>query len=289
MIVMKQKFLISCFVAYFVVMAFASAHAKPVDFLVDVPNVYVGMSQEHFEEFYPTEISRTYRKDGDEEWITYDYTYDFAPGLEFFERYRHRAYDMVTFYFVDELLLGWALNDRAEIVREYLSEYCSQAFIHYIPKMYEAISNCMNKIPIEVFYEITDRSRPVLFTEVHYKGMARFAATSNVISFEHDPPSFEKGFTLIKLSTELGDIGTVPAIEGVIYHELAHRFLVHGGEHYIREHERDANRLVEAWGFKEELDAAKEIFGATPHAVTDADEAPSLEPSEQENLEDPQD
>lgn len=238
-----------------------AALAKPVDFLVDVPNVYVGMSQEDFEEFYPTDESRTYRKDDNKEWITYDYTYNFAPGLEFFGRYATRAYDMVTFYFVDELLLGWALNHRAEIVREYLSEYCSQAFIHYIPKMYQAISNCMNKIPIEVFYEITDRSRPVLFTEVHYKGMSRFAATSNVISFEHDPPSFEKGFTLIKLSTEMGDIGTVPAIEGVIYHELAHRYLVHGGEFYKPVNELQANRLVEEWGFKEELDAARATFG----------------------------
>ncbi len=237
------------------------ARAAGVDRLLEVPHVYVGMSQDEFEEFYPVETSRTYRKEDDDEWITFDYTYDFAPGIEFFARYGERYYDMVTFHFIDELLIGWALNDREEIVREYLSEYCSQAFIYYIPKMYKAISNCMNKIPIEVFYEITDRERPVLFTEVNYRGMSRFAATSNVISFEHDPPSFQKGFTLIKLSTEMGDIGSVEAIEGVIYHELAHRYLVHGGADYKRENEREANHLVESWGLKKELDAAIETFG----------------------------
>lgn len=240
---------------------------------MDVPNVYVGMSQEEFENFYPVEESRTYRKDEDsgEEWVTFDYVYDFAPGLEFFERYETKTYDMVTFYFADEILLGWALNDREEIVREYLGEYCSQAFIYFIPKMYEAISNCMNKIPIEVFYEITDRSRPVLFTEVHYRGVSRFAATSNVISFEHDPPSFQKGFTLIKLSTEMADVGSVSAIEGVIYHELAHRYLVHGGEQYKRDNEREANAMVVQWGLKDELQAAIETFSSNPKKEQGAD------------------
>jgi len=262
---MKKIFLLAAMMGMCAFICFDKNAILPVfagEEWIDLFGVYRGMGQEEFVQYYPKENARTYRKADRKEWITFDYADDFALGLDFLEKLSLSPYSMITFFFVDELLVSWSLNDREEITKEYLSEYCSQTFIQHIPKMYDAIKNCLNKLPDEVFYSVTDRACPILFTEYHYKGISRFASSSAIISSSDDVPSFENGFTIIKLSTELGDIGSVAAIEGVVFHEIAHHYLEHSSDSYDREFERQANNLIKEWGYEEEFQAASDTFGS---------------------------
>ena len=62
--------------------------------------------------------------------------------------------------------------------------------------------------------------------------------------------------------TALNTADSSDAIVGVVAHELAHRYL----EHFKRAKknctlEKEANQLIQKWGFKEEFVQAKKFFG----------------------------
>lgn len=216
-----------------------------------------GMDQEDLQAVYPREKARTYRTEESEEWITFDGPAGEGPST-------------VTFHLIDNVLMDWTVNDRPEVIREYLGEYCSQGIVHGLPKTHSAIIEALSKIPWDVFLKITGRSRPVLFTEYHYTGVGRFANSSEISSTPDDAPSFQDGFTLIKLSAELEDRGSREAIEGVVLHELAHRVLDHARTRQGRspcEIEKEANGLVKSWGFEVQYLAAKETFGSAAVGV----------------------
>lgn len=216
-----------------------------------------GMNQEEFQAVYPKEKARTYRTEGTEEWITFDGPPGEGPST-------------VTFHLIENVLMDWAVNDREEVVREYLGEYCSQGIVQGLPKTYSAITHALSKIPWDAFLKVTERSRPVLFTEYHYTGVGRFANSSEISSTPGDAPSFQDGFMLIKLSAELEDRGAEEAIEGVILHELAHRVLDHVRTRQGRspcDIEKEANGLVKSWGFEAQYLAAKGTFGSAAAGV----------------------
>ncbi len=209
--------------------------------------VKVGMELKVFFKRYPKAKARTYRKEKTEEWLTFDYQKE----------------HLLTFYLKDNKVADWKLDDRQEVIREYLSEFCSQSFIQSYPKIYKAIQSALEKIPYEIFLSLTDRARPVLFTEYHTIGVGRFANSSEIMVFKDDAPSFTKGLTIIKLSTELEETDSAEDIEGVILHELAHRVLEHSQKE-IRtcQREKEANQLVKTWGLEEEFLKAKARFGS---------------------------
>jgi hypothetical protein len=216
-------------------------------------NPLVGLPLKEFEK----REARTYRKMENEEWQTFNC-----------------GSDAVTFHFNNGKVVAWKMNDRPEIVEEYLSEFCSQAFIQSYPKIYGAIKAALTKIPQDAFLAVTDRARPVLFTETHYAGLGRFANSSNILVADDDAPAMSQGLTMIKLSVELEDKAeSSEEIEGIILHELAHRVLEHAKKKlYTCQMEREANHLVKSWGYEKEYLKAKERFGDKTR--TDAEKCP---------------
>ena len=154
-------------------------------------------------------------------------------------------------------------NSRQEAVKEYLEEFSEGSLEGVFPNIYKAIENVFRKIPAEVFDKVTNRDRPVIFTVHFTKGNGRYAQSINYTVEEDDPPTFKEGFYMIKLGDLLNNTNDVEAIEGIVYHELAHRYLEH---HQLQqmtcEHEREANHLVKEWGFEKEFLKAKEKFGS---------------------------
>ena len=212
--------------------------------------VAVGMKQSAFGKIYPRANARTYRSLGEEQWITFN------------EPRKGKSQSIITFHFSKEKLQDWSFNNRKEVVEEYLGEFCSQGIVQGDPKMYAAVKNVLEKIPQEVFLAVTDRTRPVLFTEFYDAGTARFASSSEILSTPDDVPSFQNGLTIIKLGTALNTADSPDAIAGVVAHELAHRYL----EHFKRPKkncalEKEANQTIQKWGFKEEFSQAKKFFG----------------------------
>lgn len=165
----------------------------------------------------------------------------------------------ISLCFAQEAIVVSNQKDKA---RAYLKEFCSVSFPLYYPKTYTAIENVMASIPEDVFAALTNRRRPVLFTEYHTVGIGRFANSSEISVLPDDIPAFQEGMTLIKLSTELEGVDEPQAIEGVVAHELAHRFLEHAHKKTERcQREREANRLIQTWGFQEAFQLAKVKFG----------------------------
>ncbi len=212
--------------------------------------IRVNMPKNDLLRIYPWSSARTYRINNDEEWITFDYN----------------LRDYVTFHIKEHQLIDWNVNDRKEVVKEYLSEFCAQDFIHSFPKIYSGITSALVKVPHDVFLSVTDRSRPVLFTGYYTVGTARFANTSEIRVADNDVPAMQKGFTLVKLSTDLED-GIVDAIAGVVMHELAHRYLEHAMlDKLTCAQEREANHLIQSWGADEQYQQAKKYFGRKDHS-----------------------
>ncbi len=80
---------------------------------------------------------------------------------------------------------------------------------------------------------------------------------------EDDPLTFQNGFYLTTLSDELNDAPDPEAIEGILFHEMAHRYLEHlRAEEFSCEMEREANRLVKQWGFETEYQKASQTLGS---------------------------
>jgi hypothetical protein len=150
-------------------------------------------------------------------------------------------------------------DQRAQMVDAYLSEFCSDALLK--TQIGEAIREVLMRLPSEALVKVFDRRRPVLFTEEFDAGTAKFASSSEIIVGPKDQPAFQEGMTILKLSTALNN-GPKEATMGIVAHELAHRVLDHvrRGQTTCKA-EREANRLVKAWGFTEEFKAASDSFG----------------------------
>lgn len=152
-------------------------------------------------------------------------------------------------------------NNRQEKVGSYLSEFVSPAFKDSYPNIYTAIKNVLILLPENAFKKVTDRSFPVLFTEVPHFGTGQWANSSGIYVLPEDPPTFTKGIWIVKLNTALNDAKDVEAIEGVIFHELGHRVLDHEGGKFSVEIEKEVNRLVKKWGFERQFLKARAKFG----------------------------
>jgi hypothetical protein len=207
----------------------------------------VGMKKADFLKIYPKDQIRTFRIEGPDQWITYN------------EPLSKEVHHLVTFYFQGDQLAQWKLNDRSEVTKEYLSEFCS---LQGFPIIYTAIKNVLEKMPYKDFLTVTDRNRPVIFTEFYDSGTARFASSQEFIVSKDDPPCCKEGFTLIKLGLSLGLAKTPEPVEGVVAHELAHRVLDHIRKGNINcDAERRSNRLIKEWGFTSEFKEASQLFG----------------------------
>lgn len=215
-----------------------------------INGVYLGMSQEQFTRIYPRKAARTYRSDRTEEWIT------FAEPL------KGSPLHTLTFHFKQGKVLGWALDDRDEVLNEYAGEFCSQGIARGMPRIFTALKEVLRRMPLSDFLNVTDRHRPVLFTEYYDSGTARFANTSEIMTSDDDAVAADKGMTIIKLSSALNEADSPAPVEGVLAHELAHRVLDHARKGRVScKEEREANRLIKQWGFTEEFKEASRLFG----------------------------
>ncbi|MBF0485446.1 MAG: hypothetical protein HQL16_02915 [Candidatus Omnitrophica bacterium] len=217
----------------------------------EINGVFVGTKKADFLEIYPLKKARTYREESGKEWLTFGDPLDEAPKK------------LVTFHIKEDRVAGWDINDRAEIVKEYLGEFCSGGIVQGGSKTFLAVQDVLMRVPFDVFVNVTNRRHPVLFTEYFDSGTARFANSSEIFSGPDDAPAFEDGIMIMKLSTELDSADSPAAIEGIVAHELAHHVLEHvkKGVAGSCNAEREANRLIKKWGFAKEYEAASKSFG----------------------------
>ena len=205
------------------------------------------MSEADFLQIYPQKLLRNFRHDGPNDWLSYN------------DPVNNSFHGVVTYYFQNGKLMYWRLNDRAEIVKEYLAEFC---FYQDPSIIYKAVRNVLLRMPYKDFLSATRRDRPMLFTEFYDAGTARFASSSEFVVTDNDPPCCKEGFTIVKLGMGLGLAKTPEPIEGVVAHEIAHRVLdtIRKGNANC-DGERAANRLIKKWGFKKEFKEASQLFG----------------------------
>ena len=205
------------------------------------------MQESDFLKIYPTNNVRDLRHDGSNDWLTYN------------EPINDPFHEEVTFHFQNQKLGSWKRNDRAEVIKEYLGEFC---FYQDPSLTYRAIKEVLLRMPYKDFLNATNRQRPVLFTEFYVEGTARFASSSEFVVTDEDPPCCKEGFTIIKLGMGLGLAQTPGPIEGVVAHEIAHRVLDHIRKGNVNcDAERASNALIRKWGFKKEFKEASKLFG----------------------------
>ncbi len=226
--------------------------------------VFTGMEEDRFFKIYPMAKARTYRQNGPDEWVTFN------------EPLKNNFHGVVTFYIQNGKISQWKLNDRPEVIEEYLGEFCS---LQGFPIIYTAIKDVLQRMPYGDFLNVTGRQRPVIFTEFYDSGTARFASSSEFIISKNDPPCCREGFTIVKLGLGLGLAKTPVAVEGVVAHELAHRVLdsIRKG-HVDCDAERAANRLIKKWGFTKEFREASKIFGQKKGDPASCQENPRKHP-----------
>ena len=205
------------------------------------------MEQGDFLKSYPQNKWRDYRHVGSDDWLTYNNPLD------------DPMHEIITFYFHDQKLKSWRRNDRPEVIKEYLGEFC---FYQDPSLIYKAVKDVLLRMPYKDFLNVTNRQRPVLFTEFYLEGTARFASSTEFIVTKDDPPCCKEGMTIVKLGMSLGLAKTPGPIEGVVAHELAHRVLDSIRKGNVNcDAERAANALIRKWGFKKELKEASRLFG----------------------------
>ncbi len=247
----KLKFVLLSALAFFLLNASLALSQTPQPSLTVIHKISVGMGKKNFLKIYPKTKARTYRQNDKEQWLTFNHPLDGTS-----------ANNVVTFHLQNDKVKDWQMNNRAEVIDEYLGEFSSMAFKTAFPVIDKAIRDVLERMPFKDFLTVTDRRRPVLFSEVFDSGTAKFANSSEIISLPDDAPAFQDGLTLIKLSTALNGASNQQAIEGVIAHELAHRVLEHV-KHGKRScaAEREANALIKQWGFTDEYTQASQTFG----------------------------
>ncbi len=154
-------------------------------------------------------------------------------------------------------------KNRGEQAKRYVDEFADGRFRVSYPKIYKALIDAFTRLPGDVFAEVTDRDRPMIFVLAITSGIARYANSTEFILRESDPPTFKDGFYIVVLGDELEDAADPKAIEGVVLHETAHRYLEHlRAKEFSCEMERQTNRLVKEWGFEGEYKKASGAFGS---------------------------
>jgi Zn-dependent protease with chaperone function len=156
---------------------------------------------------------------------------------------------------------GSSISSSRQTTEEYFQEFVSPE-IQYYPNIDQALKNVFSKLSPEVLQEIKHRDYPILFVPTISSGIARYAHAVEFTQEKGKNRAFRKGFYLIMLGDQLNQIADVEAIEGVILHEIAHRYLNHAqSQNPGCELEREANRLVKKWGFEAEYKKASAAFG----------------------------
>ncbi|MDE2223541.1 MAG: hypothetical protein KGK03_10785 [Candidatus Omnitrophica bacterium] len=224
--------------------------------------ITVGMSENDFWALYPKDHLRNFRHIGPDDWLTYN-----EPVDDPFDA-------LITFHFNGDKLAAWKFNDRPEVVKEYLGEFC---FYQPPSLTYYALQDVLERMPYKDFLSATRRERPMLFTEFYNEGTARFASSSEFIVNSEYPPCCQEGFTIVKLGMSLGLAKTKGPIEGVVAHEIAHRVLdtIRKGNANC-DGERRANRLIIKWGFGKEFKEASRLFGQKKGDPAGCQEVPHL-------------
>lgn len=144
-------------------------------------------------------------------------------------------------------------------VNAYLTDFCSPAFHQSL--IGPAIHDVMMRLSPEDLKIILNRRRPVIFVEAYDAGTGKYASSNEIIMTKNERPAFQEGMTIVKISTALEN-GSKEAVMGVVAHELANRVLDHVRRGKVTcKSERESNRLVKAWGFGQEFEAAKREFG----------------------------
>ena len=212
-----------------------------------IEDVYVDMQESDLLKIYLKNELRDMRHEGVNDWLTYN------------EPTHDPLHALITFHFQKEKLVSWKFNDRPEVIKEYLEEF----FFYQEPSLiYHAVKDVLLRMPYKDFLNVTNRERPILFTEFYDSGTARFASSSEFIVTPDDPPCCKEGFTIVKLGMGLGLAKTPGPIEGVVAHEIAHRVLDSIRKGNVNcDAERAANRLIKKWGFKKEFREASQLFG----------------------------
>jgi hypothetical protein len=172
--------------------------------------------------------------------------------------------------------LVWASgadDNRHKVIEQYLGEFCS---FEASSTIYQAIENVLQRMPYKDFLYVTDRKRPVIFTEFYDSGTARFASSSEFMVLPGQAPCCQEGFTIVKLGLSLGLSKTKEPIEAVVAHELAHRVLEHIRKGNVNcDAERQSNALIKKWGFSQEFQEASRIFGQKKGDPAACQEAPA--------------
>jgi hypothetical protein len=172
---------------------------------------------------------------------------------------------VLLFAFISFTATGFAEENmlRKANVQRYFDQFFPPGIAEDYPKIYKAVYEVFMKLPENVFNEITKHEYPVLFTINMTSGIGRFANSTQMSVHKKDHETLREGFYLIKLSDELEHTPDFEAIEGIVFHELGHRYLNHLRQPIFScEMEREANRLVKKWGFEKEYKKAKEAFGS---------------------------
>jgi len=171
---------------------------------------------------------------------------------------------LLVFFLLSPLTWGYqkddaGIPDRLKVIKEYLAEFC---FYQEPSLIYQAIQDVLLRMPYKDFLNVTNRQRPILFTEFYDSGTARFASSSEFVVMPGETPCCKEGFTIIKLGMSLGLAKTPGPIEGVVAHEIAHRVLDSIRKGNVNcDAERAANALIKKWGFKKEFKEASRLFG----------------------------
>ena len=194
---------------------------------------------------------RSYHVFGDSESITFDY-----PQQE--------ASKTVTFYLTADKLTQYKFDDREEMTKQYLSEFASGNILFNYPKQRTALLNALQKLPLDIYLEVTDRRRPIIFIDYYTAGIAQYAGSMEFRMRETDPSTFGDGFYIIRMGDGLNDAQDEGAIEGIVLHEIMHRYLEHlrSDGKTSCELEKEANQKLKELGFEEEYKKASEFFGA---------------------------
>jgi hypothetical protein len=222
-------------------------------FANDLPKIKglkVGMSKVKLLKKFKSDKIRTFRyEDEHKQYITFDHVIN---GKN----------DMFSVYLEDEKVIKWVVDDRPEVVKEYLEEFASGGLLGN-PKTRVALVKALEDLPKLVFLEITKRSRPVIFIDYYTVGIAKYASSLEFRMRKEDPPTFTDGFFMIKLGDALNEADNPEPIEGIILHEIAHRVLEHLRQSkFSCQYEREANQLLKTWGYEDLFAQASKTFGA---------------------------
>jgi len=242
-----NKHLLSLITAVLFVSNAQSAWALP-----KLNDKLIGASRQQLINKFGLDNLRSYQILDNKETMTFNYSPRHIPGA-------------VTFYLQDNRSTEFKINDREEMAKEYLSEFASGNLLFNYPKVRTALLEALQKLPLDIYLNVTDRSRPIIFIDYYTGGIAQYAGSMEFTMRKTDPPTFTNGFYIIRLGDGLNDAEDPEAIEGIVLHEIMHRSLEHLKNAQRKqpcELEKEANHKLKELGFTQEYEKASDFFGA---------------------------